>query len=232
MNRYYSLYTEGSGSELHIYGDIASGGGWFSSESDVSSYQIAKELAELDTSKPLTVYINSYGGEVAEGIAIYNQLKRFEQCKTVVDGYAASIASVIFMAGKERVMSPSSLLFIHNAWMRTAGNSEQLRKDADDLEKITAASMQAYLEHVNIGEDKLKEMLDAETWLNADEAVEMGFATEKTAAGASGKPSQSARDKFAQLWQKALTPEVQTPPEPEESPMQTFFKSMAKRKDD
>lgn len=232
MNRYYSLYTEGSGSELHIYGDIASDGGWLSSESDVSSYQISKELSELDTSKPLTVYINSYGGEVAEGIAIYNQLKRFERCKTVVDGYAASIASVIFMAGKERVMSPSSLLFIHNAWMRTAGNSEQLRKDADDLEKITAASMQAYLEHVNIGEDKLKEMLDAETWLNADEAVEMGFATEKTAAGASGKPSQSARDKFAQLWQKALTPEVQTPPEPEESPMQKFFKSMAKRKDD
>ncbi len=232
MNRYYSLYTEESGSELHIYGDITSGGGWFSSESDVSSYQIAKELAELDTSKPLTVYINSYGGEVAEGIAIYNQLKRFERCKTVVDGYAASIASVIFMAGKERVMSPSSLLFIHNAWMRTAGNSEQLRKDADDLEKITAASMQAYLEHVNIGEEKLKEMLDTETWLNADEAVEMGFATEKTAAGASGKPSQSARDKFAQLWQKALTPEVQTPPEPEESPLQKFFKSMAKRKDD
>lgn len=232
MNRYYSLYTEESGSELHIYGDITSGGGWFSSESDVSSYQIAKELAELDTSKPLTVYINSYGGEVAEGIAIYNQLKRFEQCKTVVDGYAASIASVIFMAGKERVMSPSSLLFIHNAWMRTAGNSVQLRKDADDLEKITVASMQAYLEHVNIGEDKLKEMLDAETWLNADEAVEMGFATEKTAAGASGKPSQSARDKFAQLWQTALKPVQQTPPEPEESPMQKFFKSMAKRKDD
>lgn len=232
MNKYYSLYTEESGSELHIYGDITSGGGWFSSESDVSSYQIAKELSELDTSKPLTVYINSYGGEVAEGIAIFNQLKRFEQCKTVVDGYAASIASVIFMAGKERVMSPASLLFIHNAWMRTAGNSVQLRKDADDLEKITAASMQAYLEHVNIGEDKLKEMLDAETWLNADEAVEMGFATEKTAAGASGKPSQSARDKFAQLWQKALTPEAQTPPEPEESPMQKFFKSMAKRKDD
>lgn len=230
MNRYYSLYTEESGSELHIYGDITSGGGWFSSESDVSSYQIAKELAELDTSKPLTVYINSYGGEVAEGIAIYNQLKRFEQCKTVVDGYAASIASVIFMAGKERVMSPSSLLFIHNAWMRTAGNSEQLRKDADDLEKITAASMQAYLEHVNIGEDKLKEMLDAETWLNADEAVEMGFATEKTAAGTSGKPSQSARDKFAEMWQKALKPVQQTPPEPEESPMQKFFKSMAKKK--
>lgn len=229
MNRYYSLYTEESGSELHIYGDITSGGGWFSSESDVSSYQIAKELSELDTSKPLTVYINSYGGEVAEGIAIYNQLKRFEQCKTVVDGYAASIASVIFMAGRERVMSPSSLLFIHNAWMRTAGNSVQLRKDADDLEKITAASMQAYLEHVNIGEDKLRDMLDAETWLNADEAVEMGFATEKVTGAVSGKPSQSARDKFAELWQKARTPEEPTPAE--ENEMQKFFGTLS-RKDD
>ena len=81
MNRYYSLYTEESGSELHIYGDITSGGGWFSSESDVSSYQIANELSELDTSKPLTVYINSYGGEVAEGIAIYNQLKRLSSAR-------------------------------------------------------------------------------------------------------------------------------------------------------
>lgn len=229
MNRYYSLYTEESGSELHIYGDITSVE-WF--DNDVSSYAIAKELAELDTSKPLTVYINSYGGEVAEGLAIYNQLKRFDRCKTIVDGFAASIASVIFMAGKERVMSPASLLFIHNAWTRTAGNADDLRKTAEDLEKITEASVGAYMEHVNISEDKLKEMLDAETWLNADEAVEMGFATEKTAAGASDKPSQSARDMFAQLWQKALEPEAQTPPEPEESPMQKFFKSMAKRKDD
>ena len=215
MNRYYSLYTEESGSELHIYGDITSGGGWFSSESDGSSYQIAKELSELDTSKPLTVYINSYGGEVAEGIAIYNQLKRFEQCKTVVDGYAASIASVIFMAGRERVMSPSSLLFIHNAWMRTAGNSVQLRKDADDLEKITTASMQAYLEHVNIGEDKLREMLDAETWLNADEAVEMGFATEVIAAKKTEKASASAQSAIYKLLTKAAE---EPPAEPVKEP--------------
>lgn len=227
MNRYYSLYTGESGSELHIYGDITS---YEYLESDVSSNSIAKELSELDTSKPLTVYINSYGGEVAEGLAIYNQLKRFEQCKTVVDGFAASIASVIFMAGKERVMSPSSLLFIHNAWTMAAGNADELRKTADDLEKMTSASIGAYMEHVNISEDKLKELLDAETWLSADEAVEMGFATEKAVSQARGRPSQSARDRFAEMWQKSRTPEA--PPEPEETPMQKFFKSMAKRKDD
>ncbi len=224
--RYYSLYTEDSGSELHIYGDITS---WPWLESDVSSFNLSKELAELDSTKPLTVYINSYGGEVGEGLAIYNQLKRFEQCKTVVDGFAASIASVIFMAGKERIMSPSSLLFIHNAWTRAVGNSEELRKTADDLEKITSASIGAYMEHINIGEDKLKELLDAETWLTADESVEMGFATEKAASQTSGRPSQSARDKFAELWQKARTPEEPTPAE--ENEMQKFF-GILSRKDD
>ena len=115
MNRYYSLYTEESGSELHIYGDISSDDGWLGSESDVSSYRIEKELSGLDTSKPLTVYINSRGGMVGEGWAIYNQLKRFEKCKTVADGFVASIASVIFMAGKEREMSPASMLYFHDA---------------------------------------------------------------------------------------------------------------------
>jgi ATP-dependent Clp protease protease subunit len=231
MSRYYSLYTEESGSELHIYGDITSGGGWFSSESDVSSYQIAKELSELDTSKPLTVYINSYGGEVGEGLAIYNQLKRFEKCKTVVDGFAASIASVIFMAGKERVMSPSSLLFIHNAWTYAQGNSDELRKTADDLEKITSASISAYMEHISIDEDKLKEMLGAETWISADEAVEMGFATEKAKSTESDKPSQSVRSKIAKMLLETAAPETPPPP-PEDTPMQKFFKSIANRKDD
>lgn len=229
MNRYYSLYTEENGSELHIYGDITS---WPWLESDVSSFNLSKELSELDASKPLTVYINSYGGEVGEGLAIYNQLKRFENCKTVVDGFAASIASVIFMAGKERVMSPSSLLFIHNAWTYAQGNSEELRKMADDLEKITSASIGAYMEHINIAEDKLKELLNAETWLSADESVEMGFATEKSGKAASDKPSQSARDKFAEMFAKANNPESPAQTPPEDTPMQKFFKNMAKRKDD
>lgn len=223
MNRYYSLYTEDSGSELHIYGDITS---WPWQESDVSSFNLSKELAELDASRPLTVYINSYGGEVGEGLAIYNQLKRFENCKTVVDGFAASIASVIFMAGKERVMSPSSLLFIHNAWTMAVGNSEELRKTADDLEKITAASVGAYMEYINIDEEKLKAMLDAETWLSADEAVEMGFATVKSTAKASEKPSQSARDKFAELVAKA---KEQKEEKTEDNEMQRFFKALARK---
>lgn len=225
MNRYYSLYTEESGSELHIYGDITSGDGWFGSESDVSSYRIEQELAGLDTSKPLTVYINSRGGMVGEGWAIYNQLKRFEKCKTVADGFVASIATVIFMAGREREMSPASMLYIHNAWTNTAGNAQQLRKDADDLDKMTERSAAIYLEHVNIGAEKLRELMDAETWLDPDEAVTMGFATSKGRESESTQPMQKLMFKL----KKSKTPAAELP---QETPMQKFFKSMAKRKDD
>ena len=114
--RYYSLYqnTETKTADIYIYGDITSWP-WF--EGEVSSYTLAKELESLEDAENINIYINSYGGEVAEGLAIYNALKRHKaKVTTVVDGFACSIASVIFAAGDERIMSNTSLLMIHNAW--------------------------------------------------------------------------------------------------------------------
>lgn len=175
--RYYSLVVnqDEKRADLYIYGDIVS---WPWLESDVSSYNLAQEIAALEGVDTIDVYINSYGGEVAEGLAIYNQLRRHRaKIRTVVDGFACSAASVVFMAGDERAMSNASLLMIHNAWMLAMGDQNGLRKDADDLEVINAATIQAYLNHVNISEDELKEMMDAETWISAADALEMGFAT-------------------------------------------------------
>jgi len=81
------------------------------------------------------------------------------------------------MAGDERIMSNASLLMIHNAWLYTAGDPNQLRKDADDLETINQASVNAYMSRINITEEALKEMMDAETWIAPADALEMGFAT-------------------------------------------------------
>lgn len=161
---------------LNIYGDITS---WDWHESDVSSYTLSKQLEALpSTVAKINVYINSYGGEVAEGLAIYNALKRHKaKVVTYCDGFACSIASVIFMAGDERVMSNASLLMIHNAWTLAQGNSKELRKQADDLDVITQASVNAYMSSVNITEKELKKMLDNETWLASAEALEKGFAT-------------------------------------------------------
>ena len=127
----------------------------------------------------INIRINSYGGEVAEGLAIYNTLKTCgKHVTTTIDGFACSAASMIFMAGTERIINNSSLLMIHNALTYTVGNAEQLRKEADDLEKINEQIIKTYMEHVNITIDEVKKMMDDETWITPEEALEKGFASE------------------------------------------------------
>lgn len=189
-NSYYSLTKSENTATINIYGDITSFP-WLSS--DVSADRLSKQLDSLGDVSEINVYINSYGGEVAEGLAIYNALKRHTaKVKTYCDGFACSIASVIFMAGEERIMNESSLLMIHNAWTFTEGNADQLRKMADDLEKMTQASAKAYKSHSNLSDEEIKNLMDNETWILPEEALDYGFATsiEKTV---SVKTSQSAR---------------------------------------
>lgn len=174
MNKFYEFKkVNEEETELYIYGDITSLK-WF--EDDVTSYDFAKELAQIDTD--LKVRINSYGGEVSQGLAIYNLLKSFgNKVTTVCDGFACSSASVIFMAGDERIMNKASLLLIHNAWTQAVGDSNELRKQAEDLEKVTKPSIDIYVSATGQDESKIREMMDEETWLTSDEALEMGFAT-------------------------------------------------------
>lgn len=133
MNKqYYSLQKSDNEANIVIYGNISS---WSWNERNTSAYNLSKQLEDLDVDF-INIYINSYGGEVAEGLAIYNTLKRHKATvRTYCDGFACSIASVIFMAGDERIMSNASLLMIHNAWTNISGNANELRKQADDLEK-------------------------------------------------------------------------------------------------
>lgn len=174
MPKFYQLTENEDSAELYIYGDITSYK-WF--EDDVCSYDLSKELIALN-GKDLKVRINSYGGEVSQGLAIYNLLRDYKgKVTTICDGFACSSASVVFMAGTERVMNKASLLLIHNAWTYASGDSNELRKQADDLEKITKPSLEIYKSHSNLSEETLKSMMDEETWITSDEALEYGFAT-------------------------------------------------------
>lgn len=198
MKRYFSLYQneESKTIDIYIYGDITS---WDWSEKDISSYTLSKQLEQLEDVENINIYINSYGGEVAEGLAIYNMLKRHKaKVTTYADGFACSIASVIFAAGDERIMYDTSLLMIHNAWAYTAGNANELKKQAEDLDKITQASVNAYMGIVNIEEEELKQMLDDETWINSDEALEKGFVTQIIKADEKTVATQSVRNKLFQ----------------------------------
>lgn len=172
---------------LYIYGDVEaeravddeSWWGFHMEESETSANHFREVLSQFPGVTQINLYINSYGGSVFEGTAIYNQLRRHSAHKTVfVDGFACSIASVIAMAGDEIVMPRNALMMIHNMWMHAMGNASELRKAADDLDVINAAGRAAYLLKAGdkLDESRLEEMMDAETWLTAAQCIELGLA--------------------------------------------------------
>lgn len=169
--------------ELYIYGDVQGDGyDWWTDqtiESETSANHFREELAKYPNVTQINVYINSYGGSVFEGTAIYNQLRRHPAHKTVyIDGFACSVASVIAMAGDEVVMPRNAMMMIHNAYMYTCGNAAELRKAADDLDVINRGNRQAYLQKAGekLSEEELVAMLDAETWLTAEDCLRLGLA--------------------------------------------------------
>ena len=187
--------------DLHINGDITKGfqifGLDFGQETDVSYQDVVEAMGDLpEEVTEICVHINSYGGEVAEGVAIYNALRSFDGgVTTVCEGFACSIASVIFMAGNERIMRDSSLLMLHNASMPAYGDANAHRKAADDLDVITELSKTAYLNHAkgDLTREKLTEIMDAETWITPEQAFEWGLATEVDKPADDDEPTQSAR---------------------------------------
>lgn len=214
MKKYYALEQKERQADIQIYGDITS---WTSMNSDVSAYLLSKQIEGLDVDT-INVHISSYGGEVSEGWAIYNALKSHKaKIRTFADGFACSIASVIFMAGEQRTMSRVSALMIHEVSSWASGNAKDLRKEAEALELMTGLSAKAYQEHVTISEEKLKEMMAAETWITPESAVEMGFATDIAEQSESGEYSQSARKLvFDRVTAQPPAPEEKTIPAADE----------------
>ena len=204
VKRFYNLVQNGDVADLDIYGDIVSES-WAWYENDMNVFRLSKQLEELQGVRQINVNINSYGGEVAEGIAIYNALVRHEaKIVTRCDGMACSIASVIFMAGEERIMYEPSMLMIHNASSMAWGTAAELRKAAEDNDKITSMSKAAYMQCVNITEEELTALMDAETWITPAEALNMGFATAVESRVDDGTISQSARSSMFKLIERGL----------------------------
>lgn len=173
-----------SETELYIYGDVRKKDwidSWFGTGQDATdAFSLKDALAAVDTPN-LTVRINSYGGSVSEGLAIYSLLSDFKgHLKTIVDGFACSAASVIFMAGQERIVPENGLLMIHNAWTEARGDSNAMKKIAEDLEKITQPSLNIYVSKTNLSEEEIKEKMDREEWITSKEAFEWGFSTSQT----------------------------------------------------
>lgn len=162
---------EGEKAELIIFGEIASSK-W--DDKDVEPQDVKDLLNEIGD-KDIDIYINSPGGNVFAGMAIYNMLKRHKGHKKVfVEGYAASISSVIAMVGDEIVIPENAYIMIHKAWGLAVGNADDLRERADLYERFDSTIANAYLSRATEGqtEEKFLEMMKNETWLNGKEAKE------------------------------------------------------------
>lgn len=202
-------FRQEAGSDVHklyIYDDVSEYGSfdwvtWEYTESETSAEFFKKTLAEIPENATIELHINSCGGSVKEGIAIYNQLKQ-KKCKEIVayiDGFAYSIASIIMQAADRRIMGVGTSILIHNMWMAVAGNAAELRKAADDLDVLMESNRQVYMERVNITEDELIEMLNNETYLTPEQAVEMGFADEVDKAAPAPDMTQQLQRQLSQM---------------------------------
>lgn len=165
-------FTETS-ADLYFYGDIVSS--WWGAWEDTDQYpESVKNFLDESKGKDLNIYVNSGGGSVMAGMAIYNMLKRHQGFKTVyVDGLAGSIASVIALAGDKVVIPKNAYMMIHKPWTYTYGNSTELREQADVLDTIEEGIMNVYKENLRDDADieEVKSLVDAETWLTGEEAL-------------------------------------------------------------
>ena len=159
--------------EIYIYGEI---GGW-----GITANQFIQDLKALDDGvSPVVVAFNTIGGDLFDGLAIHNALSRLgERCTARIDALAASAGSVAACGAHRMVMASNAMLMIHNPWTYTAGDAEDLRKVADVLDQTLEAIIAAYkAKSPDIDDAELRRMVNAETWLTAQEALALGLADE------------------------------------------------------
>ena len=155
--------------DIYIYDEI---GGW-----GISARRFTEDLISLGNLSHINLHIHSPGGEVFDGIAIYNQLKNHSATITVyIDGLAASMASVIAMVGDTVIMPKNAMIMIHKPWGVSWGDANDMREYADLLDKLENVLIPAYVAKTGKTTEEITAMLEQETWLDGDECVEHGFA--------------------------------------------------------
>ena len=163
---------EGSERVLELYGTIAETS-WF--DDDVTPQMFHDEL--FAGKGPVTVWLNSPGGDCIAASQIYTMLMDYKDDVTIkIDGIAASAASVIAMAGTKVLMAPTALMMIHNPMTMAYGNQADMEKAIEMLDEVKESIMNAYEIKTSLSRAKLSHLMDSETWMNANKAIELGFA--------------------------------------------------------
>lgn len=194
------LMKSATKAELLIYSDI--GESWWGE--GVTAKQVADELKRAGSVAEIDVRINSYGGDVFDGLAIYRQLvDHAARVTTYVDGIAASAASVVAMAGDEIVMAEAGTMMIHDAWTVAAGDAGDLRAAAERLDVTSQELAKLYAARAKRTETEMRDLMRAETWFTGEEALAAGLADRVAenfrAAAAALKPGHPFRNAPARL---------------------------------
>lgn len=180
-NKFWNIINneEDSTAELHLYGDISSSESWW--DDVVTPQQFKEDLKSLGNKDEIVVRINSGGGDVFAASTIYSQLKdNSAKIRVKIDGFCASAATIVAMAGDIIEMSPVGMFMIHDPMFGLLGyyNAQELREAADTLDKVKESIMNAYIMRTSKSREELVQMMKDTTWLTADEALEEGFVDE------------------------------------------------------
>jgi len=220
----FQVHTDGDSVELLIYGVI----GWPKEYGGVEASDVAEALAEHANASEVRVRLNSPGGFIFDGVAIYNQLVRHRARVVMdIDGIAASIASVIAMAGDEIRIVANAMMMIHDPSSIVWGSSDEMRREADLLDKLKAQLVKTYVARTGIDADEVTQLMSDETWLDADEAIGLGFAdtiTEDEALTAPTNFNLAAMRGLYQVPDRAAAL-FQPTPQPENPTMKTKTKT-------
>ncbi|HEL1717616.1 TPA: Clp protease ClpP [Streptococcus suis] len=172
MHKFWNFTEDDSGRILRIEGQIADET-WFGDE---VTPQVFKNDLHAE-SGDITLWINSPGGDVFAAAQIYNMLMDYKgDVHVMIDGLAASAASVIAMAGTTVSMSPVAMMMIHNPWTVAQGEAKDMQKVIEMLGEIKESIINAYELRTGLSRTKLSHLMDSESWFNAKKAVELGFA--------------------------------------------------------
>jgi ATP-dependent protease ClpP protease subunit len=174
--KWFDVKASGTDTEIYIY-DVIGPDFW---GDGLRAIDLVRQIKDAKSER-IVLHINSPGGDVFDGMSIRHALQESgKPVRAIVDGIAASIASLIFATGSERIMPQGSMLMIHNAWTYAVGNHLDMTKAADTLKKVDSQLVAAYDSILNVDETQIRKLMEDETYFEADEAEKNGFATEVT----------------------------------------------------
>ena len=220
---YFDMQQSGEEANIYIYGDITS---YPWEQSDVSAFRLANQLEQAGNLVEINVHVDSYGGQVSEGFAIYNALRaKNAQITTHADGFVASAAIYPFLAGTQRIANNVSAFYFHPVIGGGWGYAEDLREAADELDKLTEIGLGAFT-NAGMKEQAARDLISSKTWYSPEAVLEMGLATSIQKGARGDEATQSVHDMLIRQTLAVPSPVPKKPPQEPPAPPQNNLLSL------